>query len=85
VSDTETIKWLIERNVFEDQNPPRAAHAARSRGMACIEVAFECVNGDERGAMGATVYRSLIEAAIFVRPLPLLGLGRKNSFESRSA
>jgi len=48
VSDTETTKWLIERNVFEDQNPLRMANAVRSRGMACMEVAFECVNGDEQ-------------------------------------
>ena len=48
MTDAGTIKWLIERNVFEDRNPLRMANAARSLGMACIDVAFECVNGDEQ-------------------------------------
>ena len=42
------IKWLIERNVFEDGNPAKLAHALRVKGMSCIEVAFECVSGNEQ-------------------------------------
>jgi hypothetical protein len=42
------IKWVFERNVFEDGNPKQIAQIARSQGMACVEVVYECVDGDER-------------------------------------
>jgi hypothetical protein len=48
VNDAGNIKWLIERNVFEDQNPLRMAEAVRSGGMTCLEVGFECVSGDDQ-------------------------------------
>lgn len=43
-----SIKWLFERNVFDDGNPARMAAAARAAGMACAEVAYDCIGGDER-------------------------------------
>jgi hypothetical protein len=48
MEDNENIKWLFERNVFDDGNPEQMAKIVRSQGMACCEVAFECVNGDEQ-------------------------------------
>jgi hypothetical protein len=42
------IKWLFERNVFEDRNPEAMAEIVRSKGMAYAEVAFDCVGGDEQ-------------------------------------
>ena len=42
------IKWLFERNVFDDGNPERMTKLVRSNGMPCAEVAFECVDGNEQ-------------------------------------
>jgi len=42
------IKWLLERNVFEDNNPERIAQIVRSQGMTCFEVVYTCVDGDEQ-------------------------------------
>jgi hypothetical protein len=42
------IKWLFEKNVFEDGNPEQMSKIVRSKGMACAEVAFECVDGNEQ-------------------------------------
>jgi hypothetical protein len=48
VTQQTDIKWLFERNVFEDGNPEHMAKRVRSKGMPCAEVAFECVDGNEQ-------------------------------------
>jgi hypothetical protein len=48
MAETSRIKWLFERNVFDDGNPERMAKLVRAKGMQCAEVAFECVDGDEQ-------------------------------------
>jgi hypothetical protein len=47
-SENPQIKWLFERNVFDDGTPAAMAKLVRAAGMACAEVAFESVGGDER-------------------------------------
>jgi hypothetical protein len=42
------MKWLFERNVFEDGNPERMVKIARSKGMTCVEVAYASVDGDDQ-------------------------------------
>jgi hypothetical protein len=48
MADNANIKWLFERNVFDDGNPEQMAKHVRSQGMACSEVAFESVGGDDQ-------------------------------------
>ncbi len=46
-SHASNIKWLFERNVFDDGNPEEMAKIVRARGMTCAEVAFDAVDGNE--------------------------------------
>jgi hypothetical protein len=48
MADHANIKWLFERNVFDDGNPEQMAKIVRSQNMPCVEMAFECVGGNDQ-------------------------------------
>jgi hypothetical protein len=63
---TQSIKWLFERNVFDDGNPERMIGLLRSRGMDCAHVAFECVEGDEQELRPAEAVEFTDDESVFV-------------------
>ncbi len=62
----ESIAFLAEKNVFEDQNPARLLAFAKSGGIPCAHIAFESVSASDDDLRPASELPFAEDIAVFV-------------------